>query len=271
MSETISNAILRLLTKEPILHITGDPGCGKSILAQTIAMQFVEKTGKNVMYLDTMNKFSKFRFLKFFPEKATTERMTITAVNSYEQQKFLINKLDRMSRMNLLDEFGLIVIDSISHHLRHEISASGMFRDYTKAVNDFNDTQFQPLLMLSRRSNIRIILVHEMTYKPSIGTLPFLISFFEGYKGIWLPIKPNEKQKINCSPQRSMNYEESLSALLAQRPSMDEDEEEGEEEDEEDDFYQFDTLQKRFSVNIPDADGFTTIPFSIGDSGLRFL
>ena len=155
------NAIMRLLSDEPILHISGEPGCGKSIMAQTITMHSIAKTGKNAMYIDTVNKFSKNRFLKFFPEPALNERITITSVNSYEQQKFLISKLDRMSRLNMLEEFGLIVIDSISHQLRHEISSSGIFKDYAKAINDFNETQFQPLLLLAKRSNIKIILVHS--------------------------------------------------------------------------------------------------------------
>jgi hypothetical protein len=298
-SENVLNSLVSLLEKQRILHITGDPGTGKSILAQAIAIRFGELRNKQVLYIDTMKKFSKKRFMMFFKDSEKRDLFTMSEIQSLQAQEFLITKLKKMSDFNQLNDIGLIVFDSVSHHLRHELT-KGQFNHYVNLINEFHGCQMEPLIRVAVKNDIKIIFVHEMSYKPELGSIPFLLSYFEQIKGIWLPIKkiPREMQDTDCD-SKDLTYTD--------RNEYEEDHDEAEELNEgisdmekrfptvykklldtsnysvrkeycgETSFYQFESESDCFQtiLQIPAFDGETTsdlvqVPFKIGNSGLKF-
>ncbi len=199
-TENVLTSLVSLLDKQRILHISGDPGTGKSILAQAIAIRFSELQNKQVLYIDTMKKFSKKRFMMFFKDSDKLDLFTMTEIQSLQSQEFLITKLKKMADYDRLQHIGLIVFDSISHHIRHELT-KGQFNHYMNSINEFHACQMEPLIRVAVKNDIKIIFVHEMSYKPELGSIPFLLSYFEQIKGIWLPIKkvPIEGQIEACN------------------------------------------------------------------------
>ena len=301
-SNHIITTLVSLLQDNRIIHISGDPGTGKSILAQTIAIEYIRVNQKQALYIDTMKKFSKKRFLQFFKDNPERDLFSITEIHSLQAQEFLINKLKRLSDVDKLQDIGLIIFDSISHNLRDELT-KGQFTNYLNTVNGFHAYQIEPLVRISQKHDIRIIFVHEMSYKPGMGTIPFLFSYFEQVTGLCLPTKKivSDEQKSKPSAKSNANsyvYGNNTmygSNYVKEMDKSYEDYEDCEEyegyegyEDYEgyegyDDassfnHYQYDsesefikTVVQIPSYNDPDNVGVIQVPFKIGDSGLKFL
>ena len=71
-------------------------------------------------------------------------------------------------------ELRYIVIDNISHHLRYELSICSTIKEKTMLLNQFYERQLLPLIIFCQKSGIVLILIHEVSYNPSLGkTLPF--------------------------------------------------------------------------------------------------
>lgn len=298
-TEQVLTSLVSLLDKQRILHITGDPGTGKSILAQAIAIRFSELRNKQVLYIDTMKKFSKKRFMMFFKDSEKRDLFTMSEIQSLQSQEFLITKLKKMSDFDQLTDIGLIVFDSISHHLRHELT-KGQFNHYINLINEFHACQMEPLIRVAVKNDIKIILVHEMSFKPELGSIPFLLSYFEQIKGIWLPIKKVPRKPQECTPDSE--YRKDLDSNEYEKQPNEEDDLEGnssliekrlpgiyeklldksnytmqKEYCGESSFYQFESDSDCFrtvlqipAFDMDSSDDLVQVPFKIGNSGLKF-
>ncbi len=192
-------ALLELYRQFKIIHVAGESGSGKSLLAQTLGQYFIQTRKRKVILVDTMQKFSQQRFQQCFPNPVVQNNFLVAQARSFNHQKSLIKNLRQMATRNRLQDTGLLIFDSISHFLRKEISARD-YAGYIEILDLFYESTLQDLLFLALHYKIRLLFVHEMSYKPPIGTLPFLHDFFDEIRGAWVSLKCTSYEKVASSP-----------------------------------------------------------------------
>ena len=113
-----------------------------------------------------------------------------------------------------------------------------------------------------------------MSYKPELGSIPFLLAYFEHIKGVWLPIKkiPIENGEYNNELDDDKKEEEDFDEISEDHYRRNKIRKEGKGS-----FYQYDSEFECFRavLQIPAYNSgvpgeVLKVPFKIGNSGLKF-
>ena len=160
-----------------IISISGESGTGKTTLALQLSAYFLFKsTPSCCLWIQASELFPHKRLKSLYQKnlmKTSILQKNIfvtpkhhTFHNYEEQSKFIIN-LTR--KVILPPHLKCIVIDNISHHLRHEISNYFEVKMITTLLDRFFEEQLFPLICFCQRENIYLLLIHESSYNPQLG------------------------------------------------------------------------------------------------------
>ncbi|TFG12069.1 MAG: hypothetical protein EU535_06585 [Promethearchaeota archaeon] len=184
----------RLFSQKTVISIYGASGTGKSTLSMQIIGSFLthlEPYEDCCVWFQASEAFPKKRLDQMFkknPRKLEYLTKNIFIIppghpcNSYSDQANSINKIVKKSSI-LPYNLRFIVIDNISHHLRYEIMKAEGFREYSTVVNLFFSDQLLPLIMFCQREDIKLIIIHEVSYNPALDKIsPFLDKLYSRIK-----------------------------------------------------------------------------------------
>ncbi len=183
------------LNKLPI-SISGESGTGKTTLALfligNLLTSEVECNGSCV-WIQASELFPIKRLdqiFKDYPEKLRylKENILITPqshiIHTYKAQGDIVRNIISPTTI-LPSDLRFIVIDNISHHLRYRITHFTNISDVTAFLDSFYENQLLPLMLFCRRSNIGLILIHEVTFDPKSSKLrSFFYKLYDRIKTI---------------------------------------------------------------------------------------
>lgn len=208
------------------ISISGESGTGKTTLALYLVgnlLTWEEEYSGSCVWIQASEKFPRNRLTQLFesyPEKLAylKEHIFITPQNhiihTYKDQNDIFQNIFSPSS-SLPPELRFIVIDNISHNLRYKLTHYNKISDVTTLLDAFYEDQFMPLMLFSRRSNIALILIHEVTYDPKISRLrPFFYKLYDRIGTIDIILSNNysttEKKITISTPEFSKNLTYSL-------------------------------------------------------------
>jgi len=126
-------------------------------------------------------------------------------IHTYQEQCTLFQNL-LIETAILPPNLRFIVVDNISHHLRYAISQYNDICHSSKILNEFYENQMMPLMLFCKRNNLILILVHEITYVPSLScSKPFFYKLYDRLKTIDIVLHNSffgNKKKIQVSLDR---------------------------------------------------------------------
>jgi RecA/RadA recombinase len=197
-----------LCSHHNILSISGESGTGKTTLALHLVGILLTK---NEPYIDTCiwiqasEKFPLKRLTQIFEDSSQKSEyvrnniFTIPQkrpVHTYEEQSSIIKQIidPRSTKPPFLK---YIVIDNISHHLRYKLTHYHSPKHTLLLLDSFYETQLMPLILFCKRNRIILILIHEVTYNPSLQkTRPFFYKLYDRIRTIDIVLnKLNNSQK----------------------------------------------------------------------------
>lgn len=201
------SGIKKLISLNNIISISGPSGTGKTTLSLHLVgnlLKHNEPLTDSCIWIQASEIFPKKRLEQLFEnnlEKLQYLQNNIfikpikRPIKSLEEQNVLIENLIAPTTL-LPPSLKYIVIDNISHHLRYSLQhTSNAF----KLVNRFYDEQLLPLILFCNRENIRLFLIHEVTYSPKLNCIrPFFYKLYNRIKMIDIILKNmlNDKRKI---------------------------------------------------------------------------
>ena len=188
--ETIFGGLKQLISKKKIVSISGCSGTGKTTLALQLVGNFLTQKkpyNDSCIWIQASELFPKRRFDKIFnsfPEKLgyLKDNIFISPSKSicesyYKQAKIIKNIINDGNY--LPPNLKFLVIDNISHHLRYEISKFDEIKCKLSFLNDFFNSNLLPLLLLSMREEIVLILIHEVSFNINLGeNVPFFSKLY---------------------------------------------------------------------------------------------
>ena len=125
------------------------------------------------------------------------------SILSLEEQKSIIETLINPSTI-LPPSLKYIVIDNISHHLRYTLQHT---TNRYSLLDRFYDEQLFPLILFCIREHIHLILIHEVTYNPTLDrTKPFFYSLYDRIEKIDIVLHKvfnSEKRTMKISHDQS--------------------------------------------------------------------
>ncbi len=173
-----TSSLLTLLRERRIISISGESGTGKTTLAlQLIASALTREDASNyqAVWVQASEQFPKKRLHAFFKNspdayKALLKRIFIhpgtNVFLSFEAQSIFLTHL---SSVILPFNTKYIVIDNISHYLRFAASCCSDVGRKMALLDEFFSSQLFPLIMRCLREEIVLILLHEVSFNPSVG------------------------------------------------------------------------------------------------------
>lgn len=197
---------IKNILKPQVIQIYGPGGSGKSLLTNKIMKEIINNTLGNIIYIETENKFNKKRIQSQYaitPEenrKNTNymmDSMLLAQPRNLSEQSRIIssfcnNPLINGGNLNI----AAIVFDTVSNFIRNSMHSNN-FHDYSVKLQNFYEVHILPLLLMQKRLKCTLILVHQSTYKPDVGNLPFMYKIFQKIPGTWLELvdvkEKNEK------------------------------------------------------------------------------
>ncbi len=182
--------VKKLLSHHNILSISGKSGTGKT----SLALQFVGKLltleepyTQSCIWIQANESFPVKRLrqiLADYPEKLDyiTENVFIipqdNPIPTYLEQSSILQKIISPSTV-VPPDLKCIVIDNISHHLRFEITQYPNLNCLV-LLDSFYETQLLPFILFCKRSDIVLILIHEVTYSPTLQReRPFFYKLYD--------------------------------------------------------------------------------------------
>ncbi|MBD3350769.1 MAG: hypothetical protein GF364_04700 [Candidatus Lokiarchaeota archaeon] len=187
-----------------IIQIYGEAATGKSTLAMSLSKLLNMRKSDYMFWIDTERKFSAKKYetldLESKEPKEPIDRRQpfVTQLSTLKQQENAIKTIiNSNSDTNPIFPVGMIVIDTFSNLLRKKFNDLS----YTKYVNltkDFIKNQINPLLRFQNKTDCYLIFVHQVTYVPDIGNLPFLHRVFSQIESAWIELsKDRENNELN--------------------------------------------------------------------------
>ena len=177
------SSLFDLLNERRIISISGESGTGKTTLALQLVASGLIKGGAiedQAVWIQASEQFPRKRLRTFFKSsngtfKALLKKIFLYPVSSpflrYKDQSFFFKTLGSTI---LPYSTKYLVIDNISHHLRFAASRCFDIKQKTALLDDFFDSQLFPLIMRCLREDIVLVLLHEVSFNPSLGkNLPF--------------------------------------------------------------------------------------------------
>jgi len=190
------NGIKELLSYSPILNISGEGGSGKTNLAIHLASELISND-ESCIWVQASELFPVNRVKQIYEKEKNQKILDRTylipkdrPILSYVEQRNIIQNITNSDTM-LPPETKLIVIDNISHHLRFEVlSLHSEFEKIGRIQNQFYDEQLLPLISLCNHNSINLILIHEITYVPSLQeSRNFFYKLYDRIKSITIVLR----------------------------------------------------------------------------------
>lgn len=179
--------ITKLFTYNNIVSVSGESGTGKTTLALYLVGNCLEE-GEQCIWIQASELFPIKRLDPLFekhPKKLNSLRENIFVI---PKNRVIANYVEQCTLFqNLLIETAIlppnlrfIVVDNISHQLRYRISQYNDISHSSKMLNEFYENQMMPLILFCKRNNLVLILIHELTFVPSLSrTRPFFYKLYD--------------------------------------------------------------------------------------------
>lgn len=206
-TESIFEELLKFFFAKTVVSISGSSGTGKT----TLALQFVSKLltraepyEDSCVWVQASELFSKKRLRSLFEHLDVLDYLESnifaipkSTIKSYEEQSSVLYTISR--DISQLPPFTkIIVIDNISNHLRHQISQSSDKKQVISILNNFFETQLEPLIFFCQRKAICLILLHEVSFNPELErNVPFFHSLYERIDSLHIHLEKDIFQKQN--------------------------------------------------------------------------
>ena len=175
-----------------IISISGESGTGKTTLALNLVDYLIGEED-SCIWVQASELFPKkrlYQMLENCPERLeyVNESTYVipgdSVIQSYKDQAQIMEKIVSPSA-DIPPNLGVIVVDNISHHLRLVVGQNSNISEVSRIMDEFYDTQVWPLILFCKRNNVILILIHEVTFVPSIAkTRPFFYKLYDRIKTI---------------------------------------------------------------------------------------
>lgn len=188
--------IQRLCSHHNILSISGESGTGKTTLALHLIGRLLtleEPYTDTCIWIQASEKFPLKRLTQIFED--TSQRLEYIRnniyifpqegpIHTYEEQFSIIQKI--IDPASIGPPFlKYIVIDNVSHHLRYKLTQFNTPKHISYLLDSFYETQLMPLILFCKRNEIILILIHEVSYSPSLQeTRLFFYKLYERIRTI---------------------------------------------------------------------------------------
>ncbi|MBD3196041.1 MAG: hypothetical protein GF317_13365 [Candidatus Lokiarchaeota archaeon] len=158
-----------------IWNIYGESGTGKTTLAIQFISNIIRKSNytHKCLWIQASERFPKKRVQTMFQNDKQILRNLLTNTLIYPKSiilsyKHLCQTIFYLSNLeeSLPSNTKIIVIDNISHNLRHFLHQFEKIADKVQILDDFFDNIILPLIFACERNRIKIIFIHEATYNP---------------------------------------------------------------------------------------------------------
>lgn len=159
--------------KGKVISISGPSASGKTTLALQIAASILE--GEKTIWIQASERFSRKRVDSLFgndgSQKAKVMKNTYLLPPTHTVLSFdeLSDLLSNLCDQDLPPGIRFIVIDNISHHLRHALYQYNDINQRSRIVNVFFDDVMFPLIMRCFREQIHLVLIHEVSQDVETG------------------------------------------------------------------------------------------------------
>ncbi len=209
--EDFIQGLKKLCLCHNIVSISGESGTGKTTLALFMigkSLTDQKPYHDSCIWIQAGEKFPLKRLLHMFQaqkEESEYIKQNIfvipkeNPIRTYGEQYSVIKNIINPSTI-LPPSLRYIIIDDISHHLRFQITQYKNFSDVSSLLNTFYDTLLMPLILFCKRNRISLILIHEITYVPSLScTKPFFYKLYDRLKTIDIALSnivKSSKKKI---------------------------------------------------------------------------
>lgn len=150
-------------------HITefyGQFGTGKTFLSHVIAIKTLKQLPESkVVYIDTEGTFSTDRITDLavaekMDIKDVMDRIFVARAFTGEHQILLVDELDKMLQSD--KSYKLIIIDSLTSHLRAEMSGRGQLANRQQLLNK----HLHQLIKLSDVNKLAVIVTNQVMSDP---------------------------------------------------------------------------------------------------------
>jgi energy-coupling factor transporter ATP-binding protein EcfA2 len=214
-----------------ILSISGKSGTGKT----TLGLQLVSTILTNefpyensCVWIQASELFPKKRLLSLFKDSPDEIDYLLKNIFVIPRNKPFSNFRDQTMFFNksgnllLPVNVKLIVIDNISHHLRLVTSLISDVKRRVKILDQFFNSQLFPLIMRCLRDKIVLVLIHEVSFDPTLGkTQPFFNKLYSRIQAVNVTLSKSFKSgvkemEIECGDKlnrRNITYEINESGL----------------------------------------------------------
>jgi len=203
----IFEGLKKLISKKKIISISGASGLGKTTLAQYLIGKLLINSRTQdycSIWIQASEAFSRKRLSKIFEKKPVELEYIKNNVYIIPSKKPCVSYLEQNSVLKSIwckdsifsPDLRFIVIDNISHYLRFIIGQNRDISEISRLMDEFYDFQIWPLILFCKRNNVILILIHEVTFVPSIAkTRPFFYKLYDRIKTIDLVLS----NVINCT------------------------------------------------------------------------
>ena len=186
--------------KDSLLHFYGEPGAGKTTFAMQMMAHIMHEGWKGI-WVDSNAAFSLEKFARIVKDNAVLKTLILVQPKSFAHQTQILQNIKYY-----LDQVGIIVVDSITHHYRVERfqeASQGFFQELI-------DTQLGALVGIAHMQQIPIIVTNYATMEEGGKKVPLVGRGFqrvERYR-FYFSNKSKEEDsikylKIEYAPQKS--------------------------------------------------------------------
>jgi len=224
-SDLISSIFTLSQQNRRIISISGKSGTGKTTLSLQLASSILTREkpyNSSCIWIQASEQFPKKRLITLFKDYPGKIDYLLKNTFVFPRKKPFSNYREQSTFFSDLRTFSLpsnarfMVIDNISHNLRHAISLITDIKRKVILLDQFFNSQLFPLIMRCLRDNIALILIHEVSFDPTSGkTQPFFNKLYSRIQAVKIILSKNFKSdvknmEINCgntSIGRNFNYE----------------------------------------------------------------
>lgn len=218
-SDFISSIYNLSQSNQRIISIAGKSGTGKT----TLGLQLVSTILTNELpyedscvWIQSSELFPKKRLISIFKDSPDEIEYLLKNIYVYPRNKPFSNYRDQTTFFNKLGDLLLpsnvkfMVIDNISHHLRLVISLISDVKRRAKILDHFFNSQLFPLIMRCLRDKIVLILIHEVSFDPTLGiTRPFFNKLYSRIHAVNVTLTKSFKSgvkemEIDCGDKLSV-------------------------------------------------------------------
>jgi len=207
-----------------IISISGSSGTGKTTLAlQIVAESLTAKVPfeEQCLWIQASEGFPKKRLESMLRSEPSTlnfllkNTFIVPSRNVFHDFDEQSKSLRDIPLQCLPPEIKFIVIDNISHHLRYRIAEVNDFAGRSKIINRFFDEILFPLIMFCKRTQIHLILIHEVSQDPETGkTRSFYHKLFDRIQDISITLTRPGYSNLRSQMQVEFGEEQLIKSYI---------------------------------------------------------